>query len=217
MRAPAASERDTGQAVVEMAIILSALLILIGGLIDAGRGFYMENSVSSAARFGARWGSVVGGTCAQAIAVSSSDYCNKMTTSNTGFWTLSGNMPLQGFNTACPGFKTLSSAQQNSYYYTASNFQGSGETSIVGAIVARYDTSASSSGSTSPIGLVTPGFDLSLLRVCIAATRDTTSGVTLPTAGDVVDVAVYYPFTPVGPLLGRITLDLSATSQFQVE
>ena len=47
-----------GQAMVEFALVLIPLLLLIFGLIDLGRAVYANNSLSEAAREGARWGSV---------------------------------------------------------------------------------------------------------------------------------------------------------------
>jgi len=50
--------RSRGQALVEFALVIPLLLLLIFGLIDLGRAVYVNNSLSEAAREGARWGSV---------------------------------------------------------------------------------------------------------------------------------------------------------------
>ncbi len=47
-----------GQALVEFALVLPIFLMLVFGLLDLGRVVYINNSLSEAARDGARWGSV---------------------------------------------------------------------------------------------------------------------------------------------------------------
>ena len=48
------SRRERGAAAVEMAIILPLLLLVIGGLVDFGRAYYLNVVTTSAAREGAR-------------------------------------------------------------------------------------------------------------------------------------------------------------------
>ena len=50
--------RERGQALVEFALTIPLVLLLIFGLIDLGRAVYISNSLSEAARDGARYGSV---------------------------------------------------------------------------------------------------------------------------------------------------------------
>lgn len=52
------SRSDYGQSLVELAFVLPLFLMLIFGLIDLGRGIYALNTVSNAARIGARLGVV---------------------------------------------------------------------------------------------------------------------------------------------------------------
>jgi Flp pilus assembly protein TadG len=47
-----------GQALVEFALILPIFVLLLVGLFDLGRVVFINNSVSEAAREGARWGAV---------------------------------------------------------------------------------------------------------------------------------------------------------------
>jgi len=47
--------RDSGAAAVEMAIVLPLLLLLVFGIIDFGRLFHAQVTLSAAAREGARW------------------------------------------------------------------------------------------------------------------------------------------------------------------
>jgi Flp pilus assembly protein TadG len=46
--------RDSGEALVEMALVLPILLILSLGMLDFGRAFHMKNIVDAAAREGCR-------------------------------------------------------------------------------------------------------------------------------------------------------------------
>ncbi|TQJ51679.1 TadE family protein [Phycicoccus sp. SLBN-51] len=48
------ARRDRGAAAVEMAIVLPMLLLVIGGLVDFGRAFYLQAVITNASREGAR-------------------------------------------------------------------------------------------------------------------------------------------------------------------
>jgi Flp pilus assembly protein TadG len=52
------TNRTAGQGLVEFAIILTALLLLILGTIDLGRGIFAYSVIQNAAREGARFGSL---------------------------------------------------------------------------------------------------------------------------------------------------------------
>ncbi len=201
-----ATKQEGGQAVVEFALISLVLMMLTVGLVDLGRGFFQYQAVASAARFGARWGSVVGGTCAMLNQQSTNDWCNQLNHSTGAFWDQPGNKPIQGTGVSCPTY-----AATPSDYYTVNNYTGNTSTTIVGMIAQKYDTSASSSSFVG--GKVTPGLDLSQLHVCV----ELPSSSARPQAGETVGVAVYYPFTGVSTLITRQTLYLNATSQYQVE
>jgi Flp pilus assembly protein TadG len=58
MRARSADERSRGQALVEFSLALIVFLMLLMGIFDLGRGIYMYNGVSQAAREIARVTSV---------------------------------------------------------------------------------------------------------------------------------------------------------------
>ncbi|HEX6509695.1 MAG TPA: TadE/TadG family type IV pilus assembly protein [Chloroflexota bacterium] len=203
---------ERGQTIVEFALILTTLLLMTGGLMDVGRGFYANNVVAAAARNGARWGSVVGGTCAPSTAVSTSDFCNRLGLSGaTSFWNIPGNEPKQGWNSYCPPY----AANTSSYFYTASDFASTlaRETTIVGAVVDRFDSNSGSSGFL--VGRAMPGFDLSRLFICIDGTSANAGGP--PAHGDFVRVEVTYVFQPASALFGSFQLNLGASSQFVVE
>ena len=202
---------EHGQAVIEVALTLLTFLILTGGLLDVGRGFYQYNAVAAAARYGARWGSVEGGTCNTFNEASNSDWCNQLAGTSSSFWSASGNAPLQAAGTACP--TTYQSG--SSSYYTASNFLTSSSTTIVGAIAQHYDTSSSSTSTI--LGLLTPGFDLSKLKICIQLPVNSTTGAWSHSHGDDVTVYVYYPFTPATSLVTSATLNLVASSTYTIE
>jgi len=51
---PAKWARQKGQALVELALILPLLLLLVFGIIEFGRALYIKNTLSNAAREGAR-------------------------------------------------------------------------------------------------------------------------------------------------------------------
>lgn len=59
--AGAGRERPRGQSLVEFALILPVFLLILFGLVDAGRFVYMNSVLSQAAREGARLGSVEAG------------------------------------------------------------------------------------------------------------------------------------------------------------
>lgn len=54
------NKRERGHALTEMALTLPILLMVIMGIMDFGRAFFIYSQVSNAAREGARWGSVRG-------------------------------------------------------------------------------------------------------------------------------------------------------------
>jgi TadE-like protein len=217
------SAREHGQAVVEFGIIAVVVFALTIGTIDVGRGFYQYNAVSSAARFGARWASVVGGVCVLP-GQSTTDWCTQEATASGNFWQQFGNKPLQGNNVICPEFKT-----NPSVYYSAADpdhdatpdndFATSADpdndtvtksTTIVGAVAQHFDTSSSSTGFVQgKLG----GFDLTKVRVCI----QTSNPAADQTRGDYVSVVVYYHFDPVTFLIAKSGFDLSATSEYVVE
>lgn len=220
---------EQGQALIEFAIIFSVFTMLTVGLVDVGRAFYQYNALSSAARFGARWASVVGGVCIQPGA-NATDWCNQQGTANGGFWSQPGNAPLQGTNVPCPAY---SAATANDYYsasdpdndgdndYSASgNTDGdvvSDDTTIVGVIDQHFDTSSTSSSFV--VGAI-GGFDLSKLRVCIQSTAPppvppATTGI--PAAGDYVTVVLSYHFEPVSMILAHASFDLDSTSQYEIQ
>jgi Flp pilus assembly protein TadG len=55
---PAASKRERGQSLVELAISLIILLLLLAGVIDLGRAFFTFMSLRDAAQEGASYGSL---------------------------------------------------------------------------------------------------------------------------------------------------------------
>jgi Flp pilus assembly protein TadG len=201
---------ESGQGMIEMALILPALLILTAGLVDTGRAFYQYNAVSAAARYGARWGSVVGGTCTAQLGVGASiaDWCKQVGATTTSFWQQQGNFPLQG-NARC------STDLPSSNFWTVSNFQAATTTTVVGAIKQRFDTTASSSHLVK--GNLVNGFDLTQMRVCIDMPNSWAGTTLAPHQGDAIQVSVYYPFRPAGLLLGGQQINLNASSTYQLE
>jgi hypothetical protein len=229
------SKNDAGQTVVEFALILTILLILTGGLLDVGRAFYQYNSVANAARFGARYGSVVGGTCSVLLSPpTGADWCSQgsapvaagtalpsgstpaapcstpVAGTNTAFWGYNGNWPCQTQGTACP--TTYDSSFTG--YYTVGNFTSATYPSIAAMLAQRFDTNSTSILSSIP-GL-NPGFDLTKLKLCIQMTTDG-SGNWRHKPGDKVDVFVYYPFQAIGPLFNFASFNLVASSQYIIE
>ena len=71
----AAKQRQVGQVLAEFALCLPIVVMLVFGLIDAGRAVFAYNSLARGARVGARYGAVYGG----------SQYAGG------GFWTTTGN------------------------------------------------------------------------------------------------------------------------------
>jgi hypothetical protein len=219
---------EFGQASVEFGIIGIAVMILTVGLVDVGRAFYQYNAVSSAARFGSRWASVVGGACL-IPGQTNSDWCNQLNNPNAkigginqNFWEQTGSTPLQGNQVACPSYASNPSA-----YYNVSDpdndadndYAANGDTdndlvtsstTIVGAIGQHFDTSDSSS---SFIRGNLAGFDFSKLKVCI----QTTGAGPDQNRGDFVSVTVFYHFNPVNFLIARGGFDIVSTSQYEVE
>jgi Flp pilus assembly protein TadG len=63
--------RERGAAAVEMALILPLLILLVGGIVDLGRLFWVEVQITNAAREGARAGVVQGDVVARANAAGS--------------------------------------------------------------------------------------------------------------------------------------------------
>jgi hypothetical protein len=120
-------------------------------------------------------------------------------------------MPLQSVGTSCP--TTYNSAFTG--YYTASTYKGT--TTIAGAVAQRFDSDYNH--KTKTVGDATPGFDLTQLKICIQLPTSSTSGTSAWSylAGDSVTVYLYYPFQPVSALFGRVTLNLVASSQYEVE
>ncbi|HZU14468.1 MAG TPA: TadE/TadG family type IV pilus assembly protein [Chloroflexota bacterium] len=215
---------ESGQTLVEFGIICSALFLFVFIIIDCGRMFFQFTAVSAAARYGARWGSVVGGSCLDVPISTSSlgnDWCNNWGNSYVGgtdsFWNVYGNYPLQGAS-ACPtGYDSSFTG-----YYTVSGNVSSTTTTILGAVAERFDTSntSGSQGSSSPllVGGLTPGFDLSHTYVCIQLNGATDSdGTWTVKAGDSVAVFVYAPAQATDSLDPVAHVNLVASSQYQVE
>lgn len=50
--------KQKGQAAVEFALLLPVLVLLALGLVDLGRAFYFQETITNAAREGARYGAV---------------------------------------------------------------------------------------------------------------------------------------------------------------
>ena len=66
LRRDRSRDRESGQALVEFAIIAPVVFMIILGLFDAGRMVFINNELSEAAREGARWGAVQGRAAAEA-------------------------------------------------------------------------------------------------------------------------------------------------------
>ncbi len=203
---------------VEMAIILSIFFVLTLGLIDVGRAFYQYNAISTAARYAARWGSVVGGTCAttqEALASGSNDWCYQLGSQlTTPFWQQPGNMPLQPGGTPCPssyGDPSFPSAD----YYTVSDYDTPSSTTIIGSVAQRFDTNSTSSNVLA--GAATPGFDLTQLKACIQLPWDSVRSAYATAPGNRVEVYLYYKFAPITTLLAHANINLTASSTYGIE
>ena len=207
--------KEHGQATVEFGFIAIALLMFTVGLIDVGRGFYQYNAVAVAARFGARWGSVVGGTCLDVKIpnLAMSDWCNALpsaATTASDFWNENGNHPVQAAGTSCPADTGM-----GNYYWTV-NDSTIPDASIVGAVRKRLDSDTS--GPYFILGSLSAGFDRSQLRICIEMPSDAYSGgVWAVHSGDTLKVYAYYPFQPTGPLFGSFKTTLTAVSGYTIE
>jgi hypothetical protein len=55
-------QRRTGQALVEFALVIPLFLVMLMGVVDIGRAIWAQNSLASAAREGARFAIVHGGS-----------------------------------------------------------------------------------------------------------------------------------------------------------
>lgn len=193
---------------IEFAIIATVLMAMTAGLIGAALAFYQYNAVSELARYGARWGSVIGGTCAipSAQGGSTSDFCDQLGNVSTGFWAQPGNQPLQGPGVACPNYDDAPSD-----YYTVGDYTGAKATTVVASVADHFDTTSSSAGFLANV--LSAGFDLRQLRACVAVSSATPS----PLPGDTVSVTLHYSFTPVSGLLTNHPLTFGATSRYEVE
>jgi hypothetical protein len=212
------NRQEQGQTLIEFAIICTVLLMLTVGLLGVGQGFYQYNALSAAARFGARWGAVVGGTC-EGVGGSGNDWCTQLGAQSVGFWDQAGNIPVQSAGTSCPTDATQASSS-NSYQasnYTASSYSSGSPTNIAGAIAQRFDSNSTSANSSS--GMLTPGFNLSKLWICIQLPTITEGNTTVwdPAPGNPVQVFLYYQFTPIGGLLTNAKLKLVASSRYVIE
>jgi Flp pilus assembly protein TadG len=210
--------RERGQTAVEFGIIGIALMLLTVGLVDVGRAAYEYNELSALARYGARWASVVGGTCALREAKSTTDWCNQFGAQSTNrFWTQNGNIPFAALQSGlpCPAFQSNSSNTAPADYYTVQTY--SGTPTIVGAIAQKYDTSSSSPNLVN--GLAALGLDKSKLFVCISTTNNFSSATqSEPAEGDAVTVRIGYKFIAASGLFGeQLTVDLSASSTYGME
>jgi hypothetical protein len=200
-------DSEQGQAVIETAVSLLMFLMVTVGLVDVGRVIFAYNELGAVARYGARWGSVVGGACQDLnYNTSTSDWCDQLGTNSTTFWSQNGNAPLQGAGTSCPSYTSTPAD-----WYTVSSYSGSTTTTIVGALAKHFD---SSSSTTNTIwGAFSPGIDTSKLRACIEL-----SGSNPPYPGDHVTVKLYYSFAVAGHLLTSLTtIPVTAQAQWQVE
>jgi hypothetical protein len=205
-------QREQGQAMLELGLILLLVTMLTGGVMDASRGFYQYNAVSAASRYGARWASIVGGLCANPVGGDTSDWCNQFNHNNQTFWSQPGNAPLQAAGVACPTDYVSSFTG----YYTASNYQSSSATTIVGAIAQHFDSSEGSTGFVR--GNLMPGLVMSDLKICIQSTWDSTRGWWSTQPGDKVVVWVYYPFHPVTMILTAVhQINLVSSSEYRID
>lgn len=207
---------DSGQTIVEFAIISLLLMMLTVGMVDVGRAFYQYNEIANAAGMTARWASVQGGTCADPGTPyeTTADWCNTLTSSGTKFWAEKGNYPLQGKSNCSTSFGTVGTDS-----YQLSDATANSASTIVGTVFRRLDTT-STSPSISP-GNWLAGLDPSATSVCIqlSSTYDSSrSPAWQPTQGDVVSVFVYYHFVALSGLFGHnLTINMAASSRYNVE
>jgi hypothetical protein len=203
---------ERGAAMLETAILLLLMIMLSAGVLDVGKGFYQYNLTASAARFGARWASVVGGTCSDPTGSSTSDWCNQLNNASGGFWAQPGNVPLQSGGTSCPTHYDSTFTG----YYTVGDYLQTTATSIVGAIAQHFDTTPTSAGVIK--GALMPGLDLSHLKVCLQLTWNSSTSSWSAQPGDKVAVYVYYPFFPMTPLISALReVDFTATSEYRID
>lgn len=203
---------ERGQAMMELGFILLLVIALTVGVIDVSRGFYQYNAVGAAARYGARWASIVGGLCSTPVGSDTSDWCNQFKTSTQTFWSQPGNAPLQAPGVNCPTSYDASFTG----YYLASNYSTAAATTIVGAISQRFDSSEGSTGFVR--GNLMSGLVLSQLKICIQLTWDSTRGWWSTQPGDKVVIWVYYPFHPATTLLTLLhTFNLSSSSEYRID
>lgn len=197
---------------IEMALVFLVLVFFTGGLLDVGRAFYQNTQVGSAAEFGARWASAVGGTCLGLAGASTTDWCNQLGTSTSNFWSQPGNVPRQTGGATCP-----SSYDPNfTGYYAVSDFANSTSSTIVGAIAQRFDTNSSSTNIVG--GSIAPGFDPGKLKVCIQLTWIAARSMWSAAPGDKVSVHVYYPFRSVTSLLlANKSVNLVASAETRID
>lgn len=211
---------------VEFAIIALVMLMLTMGLVDVGRAFFEYTEISSAARFGARWGGVVGGTCI-IPGVYQSDWCTQQglitggsKTAITDFWAQTGSVPIQGNGVACPSYSSTpgdyykvsdpDNDSDNDYSSDSDSDPSTKQTSIVGAIGQHFDTNSS---TTSTVAGQLAGIDITKLFACVQ-TSNTASD---QGPGDYVTVTLYYQFNPVSFIVANSNFNLVATSQYEVE
>lgn len=222
-------QRESGQTLIEFSFIAVAILILTVGIADVGPAFFQYNALASGARFGARWGSVVAGVCGfegRTPAPGESTWCSQYGGSLSAYWSQPGNTPLQGVNVPCPNDFTndmQSDPNRADFYSDApgagaslSTFASPSATTIVGAILTHFDTSASSNNVVE--GIVSPGFRWDKLRICLEERQDSTSPSPRMSPGARIRVVVYYPYTLIsGGLLGTAGFHLVAASEYQVD
>jgi Flp pilus assembly protein TadG len=202
---------ERGQAVIEMGVVMIALLLFSGGALDFGRCIYQYNLVQAAAGYGARWASVVGGVCGAPDGSSTTDWCNQEGGSATSFWAQSGTVPLQTNGATCP----TQYDPNFSGYYTASNFRTGEQTTIVGALARHYDTSSASWNLVR--GDLTPGLDLTKLKVCVQLQWDAGSSRWVSLPGSKVTVFVYYTYQPVTFLRTLQTINLVGSASYRID
>lgn len=214
-------DSERGQTVVEFGLICSALFLLIFIIVDCGRLFFQFTDVSAAARYGARWGSVVGGTCLARPYTLQADWCSNWGTNHPNgtddFWDIYGNYPLQG-TAACP----LGYDPSFTGYYTIGSSISGTSTTILGAVSERFDTNNTTGGvgQSSPliVGGLTPGFDLGHTYVCIQLNGATySSGTWTVEPGDGIVVFVYAPAQATDSLDPVAHVNLVASAQYEVE